>query len=191
MRFTAGLGNPGIISKLGVTVFFMSLMMLMLERKVLFLIFCVLSLIIVWLAGMRGDTYALIASTIFFILSIRYKVYLFSFPLIFILIIISFLILTNLDLLVLDNLLSQRLTKMWAYGLFQTEFFNSILNIFFGIGNIGTYFDSNYIYFLVSYGVIGFIILLIFLMIIYLGFHNGLSSKNSINKIFQNGVWPY
>ena len=37
----AGLNNPGIISKLGVTVFFMSLMMLMIERKFLFLIFCV------------------------------------------------------------------------------------------------------------------------------------------------------
>ena len=185
LRFSAGLGNPGIISKLSVTLFFMSLLVWLLRQSYFYLLLCVLSLSVVWFSGMRGDTYSLIAGMIFFIVSSKPKIYYWFLYFGFILFVICAVILFNIDPLMIDTFTSQRLTKMWGPALFETEFLKSSVAFLFGVGNTGSYFDSNYIYFLVTYGLLGFFFILFYFYILYSAFHLKLSSKNIGNQRFS------
>jgi len=185
LRFSAGLGNPGIISKLSVTLFFMSLLVWLLRQSYFYLLLCVLSLSVVWFSGMRGDTYSLIAGMIFFIVSSKPKIYYWFLYFGFILFVICAVILFNIDPLMIDTFTSQRLTKMWGPALFETEFLKSSVAFLFGVGNTGSYFDSNYIYFLVTYGLLGFFFILFYFYILYSAFHLKLFSKNIGNQRFS------
>lgn len=185
LRFTSGLGNPGIISKLSITLFFMSLLVWLFKPNFFYILLCVLGLSVVWLSGMRGDMYALIASIIFFIVSSRPKLYYWSLYFGFLLFIACIVILFNIDTVIIDTFTSQRLTKMWSPAIFETEFLKSSLPFLFGIGNTGSYFDSNYIYFLVSYGLLGFFLFLFYFFIMYCCFHLKLFSKNISNEKFS------
>jgi hypothetical protein len=185
LRFSAGLGNPGIISKLSVTLFFMSLLVWLINRNYLYLFLCFLGFSVAYISGMRGDMYALILSIIFFILSSKPKIYYWSLYFGFILFIACTIILFNIDTVIIDTITSQRLTKMWGPAFFETEFLKSFVDFLFGIGNTGSYFDSNYIYFLVSYGLVGFFFILLFFYILYSAFHLKLFSINIINQRFS------
>jgi hypothetical protein len=85
----------------------------------------------------------------------------------------------------IDTFTSQRLTKMWGPALFETEFLKSSVAFLFGVGNTGSYFDSNYIYFLVTYGLLGFFFILFYFYILYSSFHLKLFSKNIGNQRFS------
>jgi len=182
LRFTSNLGNPGIISKISVTLFFLSLLIWSLARKPLFAFFCILSTIVIYFAGMRTDIIALIFSMFFFIMSSKPKFFYLGLIFTIIILIISIFTLLSLDFNVLDSLLSSRITSMWIPAFTKTGFLNSI-NIYFGVGYTGTYFDNNYLYILISFGLVGFIILMLTYYIIYNEIRSKLFSKILTEKI--------
>jgi len=167
IRFSAGLGNPGIISKLGITVFFLSFLIWLLENRFLYLLFSLIGLTVVISAGMRADTYALILSSFFFIICMKPRIYYLG---LFILIIFTssliLFIFNFVEFNIVDSFLSSRLSTMWTPVFLQSEFLNSFTNMLFGIGYYGTYFDNNFLYFLVSFGFLGLLIYLLFHYII-------------------------
>lgn len=188
-RFTAGLANPGIISKLAVAVFFLCFLIWLLEKRFLFLFFAAVGLTVTALAGMRADMYSLILSIYVIVISSRPKIFIWGQILLSILAISIIITLFYIEFVLLDAFLSSRITAMWIPAFSETNFLESFISIIIGIGYQGTYFDSNFLYHLISYGIIGLCILLLFHIIIYLQFRLMLSSTNlQVRKIARWGL---
>ena len=94
-----------------------------------------------------------------------------------------------IEFILLDTFFSSRITTMWIPAFTETSFLESFISIMIGVGYQGTYFDNNFLYYLISYGIVGLLILLLFHIIIYLKFRLMLSSTNlQIRKIARWGL---
>jgi len=189
LRYTSGLSNPGIYSKLIVTTLWLCLLLFIISKDKYYLLFIPGFFYLLIIVDLRTDLYgSIVGITALLLLNLRgRKLYIAVVTLCFM--VLAVFVMSNLSLYDLDILTSGRI-HFWL-GLYNASGFDSSVKvILFGTGEFIGHYDNQWLKTLIMFGLTGFILYCFAFVYFYKRLYAAIKSETDIvlKGVFKWGL---